>query len=269
MPKADLHMHSVYSDGLFPPAEVAARARAAGAEIVALSDHDTFAGIPEMDAACAKFGIRNIHAVEVSTFSDCEVHILGYNIDIENAAFVAFLDGMAAAKEQRIATVLERLAEHGMSLSLDAVKQEARTTLSRAHVARALVRAGYLPDVGTAFEEWLYEGGPCFVPNGFATPERAIDVIHAAGGVAVLAHPMRIKRPDAEKAALVQRLHRHGLDGIEARYKTYKPERAAPFIALAEQYNLFVTCGGDFHGGRSGIVPRELDRKTCQALGLR
>lgn len=265
---ADLHMHSYFSDGLLPPETVAELAKAAGAQAVALTDHDTVAGVERMRAACGKSGLVNLTGIEISTHAGCEVHILGYNLDTANAGLAAFLADMAAAKEKRIRAMLDKLAAHGMPLSFEQVKAFAVSSLSRGHVARAMVAAGYAADVGECFEKWLFEGGPCFVSNTQAAPETAIEIIHAAGGVAVLAHPMRMKCPDAQKFALIERLRKAGLDGIEAGYKNMPTEVTAPYSQAARRHGLFITNGGDFHGRNSRIVPRPLESAAVKALGL-
>lgn len=264
----DLHMHSNWSDGLLSPTEVAAAAQAAGAEVVALSDHDTCAGVAEMSEACKRFGIINVPALEVTSHDGCDVHVLGYNIRPFDKDLNEFLKYMQKAREERAQIMLDRLSALGMPLTMEQVCVFARKTMSRGQVAHALVAAGYAKDIGECFEKWLYEGGPCFAPNTQATPIEAIARIHAAGGLAVLAHPVRLKKTDAEKIELIDRMAKAGLDGIEAVYKHSAPDRIALFTELAAKYKLFVTNGGDFHGRTSQILPRPLMPDTLAALGI-
>lgn len=267
--KADLHMHSYYSDGAYPPAVLADYARKAGAEAVALSDHDTLDGIDEMNAACESLGIVNVPAVEISSFETCDVHILGYNIDPRRADLRAFLSEMETAKIQRIGRILDKLRVHGMPLELGDVRKFARSSLSRGHVARAVVERGWAASIQECFDRWLYEGGPCHVPNTKARPSEVVRLIHTAGGTAVLAHPIRLKLDDGAKAAYVRKLAAEGLDGIEASYKQSPPERTAFFTGLAKENGLFVTNGGDFHNAeRNTICPRPLSEAAARALHL-
>ncbi len=266
---ADLHAHSHYSDGLLPPARLAQAAAAAGLDIVALTDHDTTAGVVEMNAACAGCGVRNLPGVEISAFDRCDVHILGYNIDCENAALSAFLSAMAAARAERIGRIADKLAGYGMPIDFDALKRSAAGSLSRGHLARALLEKGYETDFKACFDKWLNPGCPCYLPQTRALPEEAIDIIHAAGGAAVLAHPVRLRMPDRDKAALIARLARAGLDGLEAVYKDSPESSVAFFRTLAADNGLFVTPGGDFHAPDTQcLYPRPLDPDAARALGV-
>lgn len=266
---ADLHAHSHYSDGLLPPARLAQAAAEAGLDIVSLTDHDTTTGVEEMNAACAECGVRNVPGVEISAFDRCDVHILGYTIDCKNAALTGFLSDMAAARAERVGRIADRLAAHGMPVDFDAVKRSAAGSLSRGHLARAMLEKGYETDFKACFDKWLNPGCPCYLPQTRALPEEAVDVVHAAGGLAVLAHPVRLRLSDGDKAALIVRLARAGLDGVEAVYKDSPEPAVAFFRKLAADNGLFVTPGGDFHApDTQKLYPRPLDPDAARALGV-
>lgn len=267
MTPADLHCHSYYSDGLQSPTEVARLAARAGVQVIALTDHDTTAGVAEMTAACRALGLVNLPAVEISAFTDCDVHILGYNIDCKNRDLQSFLSDLERARTVRMGKILEKLAAHGMPLDMADVRRLAMGSVSRGHVARAMIAAGYETDLQDCFRKWINYNGKCYVPNDRVPPEEAIAAVHAAGGKAVLAHPCRLRMPDEDKAQFIARLAAAGLDGVEAVYKQSSPERVALFRGMAEENGLFVTTGNDFHSAdRQTIVPRPLDEKTERNL---
>ncbi len=266
---ADLHNHSYFSDGMLAPTEVARTLKAAGLQAVALSDHDTTAGVAEMTAECDRLGIINISAVEISAYEDCDVHILGYNVDCSDEKLQTFLGGIRASREERIKNMLALLAENGMPLEFSDVKKYVRSSLSRSHVARAMLAAGYETDFRACFDKWINYGSPCYVPNTVLKPEKAIEVIHSAGGKAVLAHPSRLRKKDPEKLTFIDRLAAAGLDGLEAVYKNLPEERVAFFRSAAQKNGLFVTVGGDFHApDRHPIYLRELDSDAAAALKI-
>lgn len=267
---ADLHNHSYYSDGSLAPAQVAALAKAKGLDVVALSDHDTVAGVPEMLDACRKLHIACVPAVEISSYdADGDVHILGLNIDITDSRFLRLLGEMKAARTARMREMLALLAKHGMPLPFDRAAAFARGTMARGHIAQALVAAGYEKSIADCFQKWLHADCPCYVANHQITPTETIDAIHAAGGLAVLAHPVRMRKSDETHAAFVSALTAAGLDGIEADYRDSTPERIAFFRNLAMENGLFVTPGSDFHDpDRSTMRAWPLDPAAAKALLL-
>lgn len=173
---------------------------------------------------------------------------------------------LPAPNARRIA---DKLAGYGQPIDFDALKRSAAGSLSRGHLARALLEKGYETDFKACFDKWLNPGCPCYLPQTRALPEEAIDIIHAAGGAAVLAHPVRLRMPDQDKAALIARLARAGLNGLEAVYKDSPGSSVAFFRALAADNGLFVTPGGDFHAPDTQcLYPRPLDPDAARALGV-
>lgn len=255
--KGDLHTHSYYSDGLYAPAFVAAKAAESGCDFFALTDHDSIDGVREADEAAKKEGIRHIHGVELSAYCGREVHILGYGIDIENEGFLQLLSAQQERRRVRAGKILVKLAAYRMPIEFDYFEGKVNNVFSRMHIARALADLGYEPDFYTALSKWLKEDSPTFVPNEGLSPQEIIAAIHAAGGYAVLAHPVRLSMDGAERAAFVSRLTAAGLDGLEAVYKKSSKESMREMRKLAQRHGLFITAGGDYHGDGNEILPRK------------
>lgn len=241
----DLHVHSTASDGTLSPAAVVEAAHAAGISVLALTDHDTMAGVPEAMAAAARLGIQLIPGVELNTDRTYgEVHILGYLIPPEQEAFQELLAHRRAARVRRGQRMVERLQELGCPITLDQVLRIAQDgSITRPHVARALVEAGCVASMEEAFRRYLYTGGPAYVPHEPFAPVDAVRAVLAAGGVPVLAHPGRMQHRE-----IIPMLVEAGLQGLECYYPEHSPEDTERFLALAAKYDLVVTGGTDFHG---------------------
>ncbi len=254
--KIDLHMHSYFSDGAYAPAVVVQKAAQAGCTHMALTDHDTVDGVLLADEEAKKQGIVNVHGVEVSSFDDGEVHILGYNIDIDNPKLSSLFAYLQERRRVRANRIVQNLAKYGIVIPDGYLEQRTRKVVSRAHIAKAIASLGYEPDFFVAMKRWLKVGAPTFVPNEGIAPEEAIGYVHAAGGVAVLAHPVRIQKPREACAAFIARLAKAGLDGLEAVYKKSSPQDESDFTQLAKANGLFITAGGDYHGDGNDILPK-------------
>jgi predicted metal-dependent phosphoesterase TrpH len=245
---ADLQLHSSASDGSDSPAEVVRRARALKFTAIALTDHDTMAGVPEALDTAESLGIECIPAVELSTLDDSErqVDILGYGIDHHDADFAAELKRIRSGRLGRAFAMVEKLNELGYRVSWERVQAIAGgENVGRPHVAKAMVEAGIVPNIGAAFTpELIADGGRCYVQRVKITPEEAIDRIHRAGGVACAAHPARTRLSDQEIEHLVDA----GLDALEVYYPQHSADDTRRFEGLVERYGL-LTCGGsDDHG---------------------
>lgn len=264
--KGDLHLHSYYSDGMLPPAEVMKMAFRAGCDVTALTDHDTLDGVDEAMRAAREMSLAFLVGVEISAFddvADMEVHILGYGVNRDDARFRAFISEQKGRRRARSEQLLERLAQHGMPVSADALQSPVRRELSRSHIAAALVKLGYESDFFTAMHKWLRFGAPTFVPMRGVSCERAIDEIHAAGGLAVLAHPVRLDLDRYGRRELIGRLCDAGLDGLEAVYKRSSHAVVKELKDLARSLGMFYTAGADYHGEGNEIIARKLD---CEEL---
>jgi predicted metal-dependent phosphoesterase TrpH len=245
---ADLQLHSTASDGSDTPSEVVRRAHALGFSAVALTDHDTMGGVREAEAAAESLGLRLIPACELSTLNadDRQIDILAYGVSPDDADFSAVLAEISGGRLGRADLMVQKLNECGYAVSWERVKAIAGSeNVGRPHVARAMVEAGIVPDVKSAFTpEFILEGGRCYVQRVKITAEDAITSIHAAGGVAVAAHPGRT-RLSAEE---IGKLAVHGLDGIEVYYPAHTEHQTAHFEELADRFRLLVTGGSDDHG---------------------
>lgn len=249
---ADLHLHSHYSDGSFPPAEVVRRAKAAGLAAVALTDHDTVDGLPEFFAAATAAGLTAIPGAELSVDEeDREIHLLGYLIRWEDVALRAALTRFAAERRVRAAAMLSRLQKMGVRIPMQAVERVAgKGTLGRPHVAAALVEAGVVGSVQEAFDRYLARGKPAYVPRTGFTAAEAIALVREAGGVPVLAHPIR-----SGVLGEVPRLVAVGLMGLEAYHTGHDAADTLAVCRVAEEHGLLVTGGSDCHGEIKGQAP--------------
>lgn len=249
---ADLHLHSHYSDGSFPPAEVVRRAKAAGLAAVALTDHDTVDGLPEFFAAATAAGLTAIPGAELSVDEeDREIHLLGYLIRWEDVALRAALTRFAAERRVRAAAMLSRLQKMGVRIPMQVVERVAgKGTLGRPHVAAALVEAGVVGSVQEAFDRYLARGKPAYVPRTGFTAAEAIALVREAGGVPVLAHPIR-----SGVLGEVPRLVAVGLMGLEAYHTGHDAADTLAVCRVAEEHGLLVTGGSDCHGEIKGQAP--------------
>lgn len=255
---ADLHLHSTCSDGADPPEEVVARAAAAGARALALTDHDTTGGNDRAAAAAQAHGLQYLRGVEVSTvFERLEVHVVVLGARPNDAPFEAALSRLREARTQRSAAILVRLAELGHALSPEALLAAAgppNASPGRMHIARALADAGVVRKPQDAFDRLLNPGRPAYVPREKLDTAQALDLIHAASGLAFVAHPGLNK--SLRKA--LPRLLALPFDGIEAYHVSHTPGRMEELTQLAEAQGLLISGGSDCHGGMKG--GRELGR---------
>jgi predicted metal-dependent phosphoesterase TrpH len=260
-PTFDLQAHSTHSDGDLPPAHVVALAAAAGVELFALSDHDTVDGIDEALGAARHHGIQLVPAVEISAPDGAhpDIHVLGYGIDHHDEVLLSKLRTYRADRDGRADRMIERLRELGWELDESSI-QRRRThgkPIGRPHIAAAVfahpanadrLAAEGLTDPPAVLVAYLIEGTPAFVGRTIPTVEAAIETIHAAGGVAIWAHPFwDVKDPD-EVLATIDRYAGYGLDGIEAFYVTHAPDQTRLLADRAEELDLLTTGSSDFHG---------------------
>ena len=248
--KADLHMHSTASDGEYAPQKVMARASAAGLTVVALTDHDSLAGVEAAQEAAEGLGLRMIPGVELGCGADKEIHVLGYGLDPANGALVQFCVDRRREREERAEKMVAQLAENGVNIPFARVRELARGVIARPHVARTLVENGYANSMHDAFERYLLPGRCGYVPKRDVKVAEAAALIHGAGGVAVLAHPMKLKYGDEFLSAIVREWAEQGLDGIEVYHPSAQNNHAAFLLRLARSLGLLVTAGSDYHGER-------------------
>jgi predicted metal-dependent phosphoesterase TrpH len=260
-PHFDLQAHSTHSDGALPPAAVVALAAAAGVELFALTDHDTVDGVPEALAAAREHDLRLVPAVELSAVHGVheDLHVLGYGIDVADAELLELLEDFRADRGRRILAMVDRLRELGFAL--DETPLEARRAagkpLGRPHLADAVLghpanaarlRAEGIDGKDALFPPYLVPGARAYVARSRPTVAQAIEVIHAAGGVAVWAHPFWDVHAGAEALAALDTFAAAGLDGVEAFYPTHTEEQTRLLHSAARERGLLTTGSADFHG---------------------
>jgi predicted metal-dependent phosphoesterase TrpH len=246
----DLHSHTNCSDGSATPAELVSLAAAAGAAAVAITDHDTVSGLAEGRAAAEQAGIEFVPGVEISAgFQPGTMHILGYYIDESSRDLTLALEELRRARSERNPRIAEKLQDLGLDISYGEVQTLAgNEVVGRPHFAGLMVRKGYVGSIKEAFDRFLAKGAPAYVEKKRLSPAESIALIHAAGGVAVLAHPYQLKLNDQDTETEIRRLKLVGLDGIEAIYSRLSPSERDRYSRLARRLGLLVTGGSDFHG---------------------
>ena len=243
----DLHTHTTASDGRCSPAELVARAAAAGVTVLGVTDHDTVASSEAARIACDAAGIVFVPGIEITAIRDgADVHVLGYFVDPESPALLAFLAEQRKRRVDRARAIIARLAALGMPLDADAILQpgldNAGTAVGRPWIARALVASGHVDTLGEAFDRWLARGEPAFVPRVAASPEEVIERIHAAQGIASMAHPGLVERDE-----WIAPLAADGLDALEVYHSDHDAAATARYLAMARRLGLGATGGSDYH----------------------
>lgn len=244
----DLQAHSTVSDGQLPPGDVARSAAEAGVTVMSLTDHDGVAGVEEASSVAAELGIENIPATEMSCvhkYSE-DLHICGYWVDV--ARIQPACDRAQQERVDRAKEIIERLNSHGVEVTFEqAVEQAgAADAIGRPHIAKA---AGAGPDLGPFFEEYLVPGAKAFVSRKWPTAEQAVEIIHDADGVAVVAHPYwDVKDPEQVRDLVESLVRDAGLDGIETFYPPHTAEQTKHCLELCEEFGLVPTASSDFHG---------------------
>jgi predicted metal-dependent phosphoesterase TrpH len=245
----DLHLHSRFSDGTYGPEELAAQAQCCELAAIALTDHDSMEGCSGTAQACAAVGIEFVVGTELTAEQDGnELHILGYCMDTGNTRLLTQIATFQAVRQNRIREMVARLNKLNVRLSADAVFALANCRApGRPHVARALVAAGLCRSLDEAFERFLKKNRPAWVPKFKMSGAEALELIHQAGGVAVLAHP-GLNRTDEVIPGLVEA----GMDGIECYHTKHSSATTALYLKLADRLHLLVTGGSDCHGLNKG-----------------
>lgn len=254
----DFHSHTYESDGSLSPQALADFMGERSVEIFSISDHDTLSAYGKFTAPA---GSRVVTGIEINTtWAENEVHVLGYGVRLDDAALLELVDKNRSAREVRAQRMVDQLRTAGYSITIEDVLAEATDAkaIGRPHVAKALIARGQIPDVDYAFRHLLVHGKPGFVPSLHVTPDRAIGAIKGAGGIAVLAHPGRLKN-----RSLVEEFVGYGLQGLEVFYPRHDARDVAEFRETAKRYGLVMTAGCDFHDIRyhTGGVGMEVERE--------
>ena len=249
---ADLHMHSTASDGTTTPAGLVDLAKQAGVTLMALTDHDTVGGCSEAATAARSAGIDFLSGVEVTAEGGSgRADILGIGIRRNDPTLTSTLERVMEARRTRNVRIVARLNQLGVDITMEQIASFAPpgANVGRPHFAAALVACGAVPDKQAAFDIYLADGAKAFVGRDSLTPAEAIDLIHTAGGLAFLAHPMLVRLKDHETIETrVRKLQEEGIDGIEVWYSSHTPAQEDKLGRLAASLGLLVTGGSDFHG---------------------
>lgn len=242
----ELHCHTTASDGRLSPTQVVQLAKQRDVTLLAITDHDTIAAHEEALAAGVALNLRIIPGIEVSALSpQGEVHVLGYNVRPDDDATINTLHSLRGVREARARGMIEKLTALGIVVPFERVQALAGDAMiGRPHLARVLVEMGAVANMQAAFDLYLAEGKPAFVPHEGLTPAEAVKLIHAAHGVAVLAHPALYR---GNLNTLLEDMLAAGLDGIEAFYPMHTPAQVVQYKAIAKQHGLVLTGGSDFH----------------------
>jgi len=276
----DLHTHSNFSDGTLTPTELVTLAREKKISALALTDHDTMAGVEEAVLAGEMLGVEIIPGIEISVLHDkVEYHILGYWADSHNSVLAEALAKLQGARSERNNKILQKLNELGIPATneeLERVSEQGQT--GRPHIAKLLVRYGVVKTITQAFDDFLKKGAVAYVSRFAFTAMEAVTLIHQAGGLAVLAHPTQNDPELTRLPSVLADLVPAGLDGIEVYYPTHSHKMKKKLRALAAQHNLLLTGGSDYHGdirpgttlagGGNIFVPLELLVKMKERVAL-
>ncbi len=250
MARIDLHSHTTASDGSLTPEELVRMAKQQGVTTLAVTDHDTIAGLPQAIAEGERTGVEVIPGIEISClYGATELHILGYFINPDDPHLTSALLTYQTSREDRNPRIVQRLQELGCEVSYADIKAAAgNATVGRPHIAQALVRKGYVASVSEAFDRYLADGAPAYLPRLLPSPAEAIGLIRQIGGVPVLAHPVyasRLNEPFEQVCATLKGL---GLLGIEALYSSHNRQQTDYYRSISTNQGLVVTGGSDFHG---------------------
>ena len=262
--KADLHMHSTASDGMLAPQALAGRAAQEGFDLIALTDHDSVEGIARAKEAGRALGMRVLAGVELSCGAEKEIHLLGYGFDPRHPHLLDFCRMKRQSRETRAMEMAARLEQAGKPIDFEYVRSIAKGAFGRPHIAQALVHAGHASSITDAFDRYLRPGKPGYAPKPHVKVADAIALIHEAGGIAVLAHPMELRVGDAMLISLIEEWKAQGLDGLEVYHPSAQNNHARFLDGLARSEGLLVTGGSDFHrdGEKDVRLGQGLERWT-------
>ena len=251
--KCDLHIHTNFSDGIFSPEDIVDMAKQRGLDCIAITDHDTFQGVKRARQRAAELGLKYVVGAEISSVLDgLDVHMLAYNVDIDNAEFQEEMEKIADLRNQRNIAIVAKLAEQGINVNLDELKLSVNS-VGRAVIARELVRQGVVKDVAEAFDKYIGTGKCCFVQTRRLTPTEVIRFTLRFGGIPVIAHPKQLHMSEREFEQFIKPLVRVGLAGIEANYFTHNNDERNFYNKMAKKYKLIATGGSDFHDYVHGV----------------
>lgn len=256
MDRIDLHIHTTASDGTDSPAAVVEQAASLGLSAVAVTDHDTVAGVPEATAAGERLGVEVVPGIEVSSdYRDNNVHVLGYFIDVGSPALRPVLDWVTVERRERNERLCALLAEAGFDIDIDALRSAyPDAVLGRPHIAEFLMRKGYFASVAEGFDKYLDVGRPFYMPKRLIPMAKAVETVIAAGGIPVLAHPLQYKYPLREVEEMIDYAVSLGVRALECYYSEHTPAQQTWLLSQVERRGLGVSGGSDYHGSRKSWI---------------
>jgi len=247
--RADLHVHTSHSDGVYSPAEIAARAAGLDLKAVSITDHDTIDGIAGGRESCSSLGLDFVAGIELTTvYAGHEVHLLGYLFDERSPSLNRTLDFLKQERVNRTRLMLEKLESLGIGLEAESLLENpANGAIGRPHIASLLVKKGVVPDFNQAFKKFLVPGAPAYVPHYPLALEKACELIRENGGLPILAHPGVLDRDE-----LIPGIVKSGVVGIEVVHPFHDRDTTRRYLAVSERFNLIPTGGSDYHGPGRG-----------------
>ena len=250
MLRIDLHLHSIFSDGVLSPAALVQSLNAAKVSVASLTDHDTLDGTRAFSVACRKSSIKSVAGVELSASYDGVLHILGYRFDAENKMLRDKLAINKEGRNQRNILICKKLQECGFDITMEEARAIAGSdVVGRPHIARVLWSKGYVPSVKAGFDRYLGRGAKAYVSRSLLSAEECIRLIRGAGGLPVLAHPLQTTPDLDDLPELLRGLKDAGLWGLECWSPCNNSREVYRCLAIAEAFGLHPTAGSDFHGG--------------------
>ena len=272
--KGDLHIHSVYSDGSFTPLEIAQTAKENGLQVFSITDHDGTGNVQEKINSAKSVGLNYIKGIELSTFNGAEqVHILGYGYDENNNSFLKILKNLDEKRTERTEIMLKRLKQYyNIEIAFKEVENTSTESVGSMHIARAMIKKGYVKSVKEAFGNYIGQGQKAYCSEKRQTPKEAIETVLCAGGIPVLAHPGKLTAKGDDQIKLIENIVKDGLAGIEAHYSSHTRNQTEYYINLAKSYKLIITGGSDFHGmgreERIGLPVNDFDSELLKILKM-
>lgn len=266
----DLHIHTTASDGTATPEEVVRLAKKKGFSLIAITDHDTMDGVKEAMEAGKKYNVEVIPGVEISAGVDLEVHMLGYGMSPDHPVMVEMMEDMRQARIERMVRMIENLRNMGIDITQEEVEALADGAIGRPHIARVMIAHGVVPDVRTAFRDYIGLNAPAYAERRKMTSEQVIRNIRAAGGVPVLAHGGLLRIGEVQMNQWIDAMVHAGLMGLECYHNAHTPAMERFLRNAAAKRGLLVTGGSDFHGAtRKDIdlgtgLSRWDDRQCCR-----
>ncbi|MBN2541583.1 PHP domain-containing protein [bacterium] len=245
----DLHIHSLYSDGSFTPKEVIERAVSWNLSAISITDHDTVEGSHVALDICKDYPIEVISGIEFSTvLNGTKIHVLGYFIDVNNEELLESIKTLRADRYKRAHKIVDILNNLGIDIKFEEVEAySSKESIGRPHIAALMTDKGYVKKISFAFDKYIGEGKPAFVPKNTLGFERVLELIHLCGGLSILAHPGVI-----ENQPIIKEILEYPIDGLEVFYPFHKPSQTEKLKKLAESRGLLITGGSDCHGMMKG-----------------